>query len=105
MCSWSMKLSKSISNLSMTNSRFIGIICPRKLIDRAMRGFMSQSKRQKRMGGCHERPAVTERPRHSRVHVVGEVQRDFIRRKISVLDVLGQHEVAVAILRVHSAIG
>ena len=56
MCSWSMKLSKSILNLSMTNSRFIGIRCPRKLIDRATRGFMGQSKRQKMMGRLARTP-------------------------------------------------
>jgi hypothetical protein len=31
-------------------------------------------------------------------HVVGEVQRDFIQRKIGVLDLLGEHDVTVAIV-------
>ena len=31
-------------------------------------------------------------------HIVGEVQRDFIPRKVGVLDVLGEHNVAVAIV-------
>jgi len=31
-------------------------------------------------------------------HVVGEVQCDFIQRKIRVLDLLGEHDVAVAIV-------
>jgi hypothetical protein len=31
-------------------------------------------------------------------HVVGEVQCDFIQRKIGVLDLLGEHDVAVAIV-------
>jgi hypothetical protein len=31
-------------------------------------------------------------------HIVGEVQSDFIQRKIGVLDLLGEHDVAVAIV-------
>src|ERR1017187_3748227 len=31
-------------------------------------------------------------------HIVGEVQGDFIQRKIGVLDLLGKHDVAVAIV-------
>jgi len=31
-------------------------------------------------------------------HVVGEIQRDFIQREIGVLDLLGEHDVAVAIV-------
>jgi|ERR1700674_5895610 hypothetical protein len=31
-------------------------------------------------------------------HIVGEVQGDFIQQKISVLDLLGEHDVAVAIV-------
>src|SRR5258707_4050179 len=31
-------------------------------------------------------------------YVIGKVQRDFIQRKISVLDLLGEHDVAVAII-------
>ncbi len=31
-------------------------------------------------------------------HVVGKVQRDFIQREIGVLDILGEHYVAVAIV-------
>ena len=31
-------------------------------------------------------------------NVVGEIQRDFIQRKIRVLDLLGEHDVAVAII-------
>jgi hypothetical protein len=31
-------------------------------------------------------------------HVVGEVQCDFIQRKIRLLDLLGEHDVAVAIV-------
>ena len=31
-------------------------------------------------------------------HVVGKVQRDFIQREIGVLDLLGEHDIAVAIV-------
>ena len=31
-------------------------------------------------------------------HIVGEVQRDFIQRKIGALDLLGEHDIAVAIV-------
>jgi hypothetical protein len=31
-------------------------------------------------------------------HVVGEVQRDLIQRKVGVLDLLGEHDIAVAIV-------
>ena len=31
-------------------------------------------------------------------YAVGEVQRDFIQRKIGVLDILGEHDVAVAVV-------
>jgi hypothetical protein len=31
-------------------------------------------------------------------HVVGEIQCDFIERKIGVLDCLGEHDVAIAIV-------
>ena len=31
-------------------------------------------------------------------HVVGEIQCDFIQRKIGVLDLLGEHDIAVAIV-------
>ena len=35
---------------------------------------------------------------------VGEIQRDFIQRKIGVLDLLGEHDVAVAIVARHKAV-
>jgi hypothetical protein len=31
-------------------------------------------------------------------HVVSEIQRDFIQREIGVLDLLGEHDVAIAIV-------
>jgi hypothetical protein len=31
-------------------------------------------------------------------HVVSEIQRDFVQREIGVLDLLGEHDVAIAIV-------
>jgi hypothetical protein len=31
-------------------------------------------------------------------YVVGEVQRDFIQREIGVLDLFGEHDVAIAVV-------